>query len=142
MISVKLTIVFSFIFFCSSLSAQVQTAPEGYQFFEMPSGDSTIIMKQYFMCFLKTGPDRNHPEAEAAEIQKQHLAHLANMHTEGHSCVAGPLGSDGDIRGLVIYKTATLEKAIELANMDPAVKAGRLVVEIFPWWAMKGATLD
>lgn len=125
-----------------SLFGQVKTAPEGYQYFEMAHKDSTITMKQYFMCFLKSGETRNQSDEEAAKIQEAHLAHLAKMAEEGHSCVTGPLGGEGDIRGIVIYKTSTLEEAVKYANLDPAVKAGRLVVEVRPLWAMKGAVLD
>jgi uncharacterized protein YciI len=125
-----------------NIDAQVKTAPEGYQYFEMPAGDSTIVMKQYFLCFLKSGDIRDQGEEESAKIQEQHLAHLARMHEEGHACVAGPLGHDGDLRGIVIYKTATQEVADSLARLDPAVKAGRLKVEVYPWWAMKGAVLN
>jgi len=46
-----------------------------------------------------------------------------------------------DIRGIVICNTATAEKAKELAEQDPAVKFGRLVLEVHPWWAAKGASL-
>ena len=122
--------------------SQVKTAPEGYQYFEMPSGDSTIVMKQYFMCFLKSGPERGQSEEEAAKLQEKHMAHLSKMHIDGHACIAGPFGSDGEIRGIVIYKTSTLEMADSLARLDPAVKAGRLTVEVHPWWAMKGAILN
>ena len=126
----------------SSIFGQVKTAPEGYQYFEMQSGDSTIVMKQYFICFLKSGPERSQNETEAAEIQNQHLKHLAQLYYDGHTCVTGPFGDDGDTRGIVIFKTSTIEEAVKLANNDPAVKAGRLVVEVRPWWAMKGSVLD
>jgi uncharacterized protein YciI len=41
-------------------------------------------------------------------------------------------------RGILIFKTATMEEAKALAGNDPAVKAGRLVVEIHPWMVQKG----
>ena len=131
-----------FLLWSCQLSSQVKTAPEGYQYFEMPSGDSTIVMKQYFLCFLKSGEKRDHPDEEAAEIQRGHMAHLAKLHEDGHACIAGPMGIDGNLRGIVIYKTPTLEVADSLARLDPAVKAGRLAVEVMPWWAMKGAVLN
>lgn len=39
------------------------------------------------------------------------------------------------------YNTPTLEMADSLANLDPMVKAGRLVIEVHPWWAAKGYPL-
>ena len=46
----------------------------------------------------------------------------------------GPFGDDGDIRGATIYRVATAEEAQRLASGDPAVKAGRFIVEVHPWW--------
>ena len=121
--------------------SQVQVAEEGYKYFEMPYGDSTIIMREYFMCFLNTGPNRDHDEKEAAKIQEGHLAYLAQLYENGHTCITGPFGDEGDSRGIVIYTVANKEEAIKLANQDPAVKSGRLVVEVRPWWGMIGSTL-
>ena len=67
-----------------------------------------------------------------------HLAHLGRMYEEGYADISGPFGDDGDIRGITIYNVPTLEIADSLANLDPMVKAERLVVEIHPWWAAKG----
>jgi hypothetical protein len=38
---------------------------------------------------------------------------------------------------LCFYAT-TVEEARELANRDPAVRAGRLVVDVMTWWTEKG----
>ena len=43
------------------------------------------------------------------------------------------MGDDGDLRGIVILKVNSLEEAQALVNQDPAVKAGRLRVELHPW---------
>ena len=109
--------------------------------FEMQWRDSTIVMQKYFVVFLKAGPTRSQDEEEAAEIQKRHLAYLERLYDQGHTSMTGPFADDGDIRGIVIYNTATLEQARRLAEQDPAVKAGRLLVEVHPWWTAKGSTL-
>lgn len=98
--------------------------------FEYEAGDTTYLMQKYFICFLKSGSNRDQSEAETAEIQKQHLAHLSWLAEQNYISMAGPFGDDGQIKGITIFHTATLEKAKELAEMDPAVKAGRLVVEL------------
>ena len=98
----------------------------------------TVLMQQYFIAFLKRGPNRSQNQAEADRIQTLHLEHLGRMYNEGYADISGPFGDDGDIRGITIYNTPTLEIADSLANMDPMVKAGRLVIEIHPWWAAKG----
>lgn len=113
----------------------------GFQTFLHHSGDTTYLMKQYFMCFLKSGPKRNQNAEEAAVIQEKHLAHLAELAANRKICLAGPFADDSGIQGVVIFSTPTYEEAVTLASADPAVKAGRLVVEIHPFWAAVGAQL-
>lgn len=120
-----------------------ELAEKGFQTFEYvddKSGD-TILMQQYFIAFLKSGPTRSQTKEEADSLQKLHLAHLSSMYEEGFSDISGPFGDDGDIRGITIYNVPTQKIADSLANMDPMVKSGRLVIEIHPWWAAKGFPL-
>ncbi|GAB2761872.1 YciI family protein [Salinimicrobium soli] len=115
---------------------------EGYETFAYQEGDTTYLMQQYYIVFLKAGKNRSQDSTEAAELQKQHLAHLSRMAEEGYLSLAGPFGDDGNIRGIAVYNTPTLKMADSLANADPMVKAGRLEVEIHPWWAAKGGKLQ
>ncbi|SMG32709.1 YciI family protein [Arenibacter troitsensis] len=101
----------------------------------------TILMQQYFMAFLKSGPNRSQSKAEADSLQALHLAHLGRMYEEGYADISGPFTDNGDIRGITIYNVPTQEMADSLANMDPMVKSGRLAIEIHPWWAAKGFKL-
>lgn len=97
-------------------------------------------MVQYYMGFLKRGPawtPQSTPETQ--KIQEGHMAHIRKSAEAGKLVLAGPFGDNGDIRGILIYKTANLEEARAIANEDPAVKAGRLVLEIHPWWVEKGS---
>lgn len=121
-----------------SARGQERTEPET---FIMEQGDSTVIMQKYFVVFLKAGPSRDQSEAEAARIQEQHLAHLTQLYKDGHISLAGPFADDGDIRGVAVFNTATADRAHELASAEPAVQAGRLVVELHPWWLQKGTKL-
>ncbi|WP_029033078.1 YciI family protein [Salinimicrobium terrae] len=114
---------------------------EGYQTFLYEEEDSTYLMQQYFIVFLKSGTNRAQDSATAAVLQKQHLAHLSRMASEGYISLAGPLGDDGNIRGIAVYNIPTIEMADSLARLDPMVEAGRLEVEIHPWWAAKGSML-
>ncbi|WP_026913796.1 YciI family protein [Christiangramia portivictoriae] len=127
-------------------SADVKSIEEdlkkkGYQTFSYKEGDTTYLMQQYYMVFLKSGPERSQGSTEAAELQKKHMAHLERLATEGYTSLTGPMGDDGDLRGIVVFNTATLAEADSLANLDPMVKAGRLKVEIHPWWVAKGGKL-
>jgi uncharacterized protein YciI len=116
---------------------------KGFQVFDYydEKEQDTIIMQQYFIAFLKRGPNREQNEEEANKLQEAHLAHLGKMYELGYADISGPFGDDGDIRGITIYNVPTLQMADSLANSDPAVKAGRLVIEVHPWWAAKGFPL-
>ncbi len=99
-------------------------------------------MTTYYMVFLYRGdkwtPERT-PEVE--EIQKGHLANITRLSEEGKLILAGPFMDNKELRGIFVMKTETLEEAQELCNTDPAVIAGRLKVEIKPWYSAKGITV-
>lgn len=101
----------------------------------------TVLMQEYFMAFLKKGKNRTQPKKVADSLQRLHLDHLGKMYKLGYADVSGPFGDLGDIRGITIYNVPTIEIADSLANADPMVKAGRLEIEIHPWWAAKGHSL-
>ena len=125
-----------------SVEEQVQALKEqGYQAFSYPEGDTSYLMQQYYVVFLKAGANRSQDSLETARLMEQHLAHLNRMYQEGYSSLTGPMGDDGELRGIVVYNTPTLQEADSLANLDPMVKAGRLKVEVHPWWTAKGGKL-
>lgn len=128
----------------ASVASQIaELKAGGFQIFDYvdeKTGD-TVIMQQYFMAFLKSGPNRDQSEEEAAKLQKAHRAHLGRMYEEGYADISGPFGDDGDLRGITVYNVPTLKMADSLANLDPMMKSGRLMVEIKPWWAGKGYPL-
>ena len=88
--------------------------------------------------FLVRAPNRAPDDAHAEEIQKGHLAYMEDLHKQGKLVAAGPFLDDTASRGLVIYRVADVDEAKALAAGDPAVKAGRLVLEAHPWTTFKG----
>ena len=116
---------------------------KGFQIFDYIDEQTkdTVIMQQYFIAFLKRGPERSQDKKVTDSLQALHLGHLGKMYELGYADISGPFGDDGDIRGITIYNVPTLQMADSLANSDPAVKAGRLVIEVHPWWAAKGFPL-
>lgn len=56
----------------------------------------------------------------------------------GKLVVAGPMMDNGEVRGIFIFKAGSVDEAKALSAADPAVQSGRLVVEILPWWSIKG----
>ncbi|HEY7162008.1 MAG TPA: YciI family protein [Acidobacteriota bacterium] len=87
----------------------------------------------YYLGLLYKGPVRTQAADESAKIQTAHLQHLESLYKQGILLIAGPMGDDGDLRGIVVLKVKSLEDAQALVNQDPAVKAGRLRVELHPW---------
>ena len=79
-------------------------------------------------------------EREANALQDAHLTYLAKLHEDGDLLAAGPLLESGDheLRGLCIFQVEP-EKARELTNRDPAVRAGSFSVKIMPWIVPGGA---
>ena len=127
----------------STLKLKEALTSQGFQIFDYVDEKTkdTILMQQYFIAFLKKGPNRSQTKEEANKLQSAHLAHLGKMYDLGYADISGPFGDDGEIRGITIYNVPNIEMADSLANADPMVKAGRLVIEVHPWWAAKGFSL-
>jgi uncharacterized protein YciI len=92
------------------------------------------------MVFLKKGPNRDHDSITAAKIQEGHMDNIKKLAAEGKLIIAGPFGDNGDLRGIFIMDVPSKEEAERLCAEDPAVKAGRLVMEVKPWYGPKGLT--
>jgi uncharacterized protein YciI len=106
--------------------------------FALPPGADDYEMTTYQVAFLRKGPNwtpGDSPEHKA--LQGAHLAHIGKMAETGKLILAGPFADGGDLRGLFIFRVDSLEEARALAEQDPAVKAGRLVLEWHPWYAAK-----
>jgi uncharacterized protein len=98
-------------------------------------------MKQYVLAYLKRGPNRNQDSATAAELQKKHLENIMRMADDGKLVIAGPFMDDTEVRGLYIFDVATIEEAKALTETDPAVQAGRLTMELHPWYGSAALVL-
>ncbi|MCI0612721.1 YciI family protein [bacterium] len=112
--------MFIFIFFCGLTSG-------------IPEEQQPPQLVTYYLGLLYKGPVRTQSADESAKIQSAHLQHLESLYKQGALLIAGPMGDDGDLRGIVVLKVKSLEEAQALVNNDPAVKAGRLRVELHPW---------
>jgi len=91
-------------------------------------------MKKYILAFLKAGPARDQDSATVIQIQRAHLDNIKKMANEGKLVLAGPFLDDWDTRGIYIFNVETLEEARELTASDPAIRAGRLIMELHPWY--------
>lgn len=91
-------------------------------------------MKQYVMAFLVAGPNRSQDPEEAAGLQRAHLDNISRMAEEGKLVLAGPFMDTGRVRGIYIFNTNSLEEAENWTSTDPAIEAGRLKMELHPWY--------
>jgi uncharacterized protein YciI len=87
----------------------------------------------YYLGLLYKGDSRDQSPEESEKIQTAHLQHLESLFKKGILLIAGPMGDDGDLRGIVVLKVGSIEEAQAFVNADPAVKAGRLRHELHPW---------
>jgi uncharacterized protein YciI len=95
-------------------------------------------MTTVYIAFLRKGPLWTESHGASA-LQEAHLANIRAMWRARKLIVAGPLGDDGDLRGIFLFQVPSLEEAKALTATDPAIKEGRLVAEIHPWWVEKNA---
>jgi uncharacterized protein YciI len=95
-------------------------------------------MAAYYVGLLKRGAQRSTGDKKAdAALQAEHLASLERRWREGTLVGAGPITGSGDLRGILIITASDLERARAIAGDDPAVVAGRLTVDVHPWWGPK-----
>jgi uncharacterized protein YciI len=107
-----------------------------------PTAEPPAEFDVYELVLLRRPEERPEIDDETAELlQAQHLGHFAAMKAAGHMKVAGPLDDqpDDSWRGICIYQVGSLEEARRLAELDPAVRAGRFSVDVMSWYTAKGA---
>ena len=98
-------------------------------------GANEYGMKTYVIAMLKKGPNRDQTPEQAAEIQRAHMDNIGRMAQAGQLVLAGPfMPNDDGLQGIYIFNVDSVEKAKALTETDPAVKAGRLVMELYPWY--------
>jgi uncharacterized protein YciI len=78
-------------------------------------------------------------EAEANALQDRHLAFRADLRDQGYLVGGGPLVDQDDerLRGISVMAVDP-ETARRLSEEDPAVKAGRLAVQVMTWMVPAG----
>ena len=100
--------------------------------------EPTYTMTTYYLALLNKGPKWTAEDSPAThQLQVEHLWNIRRMLDARTFVSAGPLDGGGDRLGVAVIAAASLEEARTIAAADPAVKAGRLAVEIHPWWVAK-----
>jgi uncharacterized protein YciI len=107
-----------------------------------PHGEDLIpaAFDEHTVIFLVRPPDApTFGEAELDRLQVAHLTYLRDLRRRGLIVANGPLNEQTNerMRGMSIY-ALPLAEALELANGDPMVRAGRLAVDGARWWTGAG----
>jgi uncharacterized protein len=103
--------------------------------------NDAVDLEAFELVLLRTPENAPvYDDAELARIQAEHLAYHARLRASGQVVTNGPVRDQPDVslRGLTFYRTGSLEEARKLAEADPAVRAGRLAVEIMTWYCPPG----
>lgn len=96
--------------------------------------------KALFFVFLNTNPEREVlSEAKAEALQTAHLDNIEKLNQEGIIVAAGPFEGGG---GMFIMRASTMEEANEFLLTDPAIKAKRFILEIFPFQFWNGGLCE
>lgn len=90
-------------------------------------------MKTYVFVNLIRGKKQFSTE-ERNRLVGLHLENIGKLAESRKLLLAGPFFDNGDIRGIYIFDVDTLEKARELTETDPAVKAGVFEFEMRLWY--------
>lgn len=131
----KKLVLLSALLLTGIFAAQAQTAKVAYDsLLAKKLGADDYGMKHYVMALLKKGPNRTQDSTTAAKIQAGHMKNIERMAKEGKLVVAGPFEDDWDVRGIYIFNVSTVEEAQKLTATDPAIIAGRLVMELHPFY--------
>lgn len=78
------------------------------------------------------------PEERLKEIQAGHMDNIRAMAASGHLLLAGPMGDQGALRGIFIFRDAERSELEAMAAKDPAIQAGRLKLGLYRWMTAKG----
>jgi uncharacterized protein len=132
-------IIFLFLFgLCSNSFTQQEklsnSKPQYDSLLAKRLGADEYGMKTYVMAFLKSGPVKIQDSTQRTELQREHLKNILRLAEDGTLIVAGPFLDNQSIRGIFIFNVESVEEARKIAETDPAVKAGTLVLELHPWY--------
>jgi uncharacterized protein YciI len=109
------------------------TLPATAQSAAAPKGKA-VAEKTYYLVLLKNGTPRGQDIETVATIRAGHVAHLQQLTKEGRLTLAGRCpGAGSALGGMYILSAKDYEEARRLTEADPAVQAGSLTMEIYPW---------
>lgn len=98
---------------------------------------SVAQAQDFYIVFLNKREDKAElPEEEVKKLMDGHMANISRLAKEGKLWAAGPFDGGG---GLFIFKTSSLQDVKDWVLTDPAVRAERWNVEMFPYFPRTGS---
>ena len=105
----------------------------------MKKPSSPIKLTTAYLALLTRGSKWTPEKTPATEqLQKDHIANIIRLAEMKKLVVAGPFGDNGQLRGIFVFKVASIDEARALTETDPAVQAGRLAIDLHPWLVPEG----
>jgi uncharacterized protein YciI len=93
--------------------------------------------KPYVLLLLKAGRDPMDNE-DFQQLQMGHLQHLFGLEAEGKAHIFGPVTTEGDLKGIIIFSTASQDEASAWMQGDPLCDRGIFVYEMYDWFTIPG----
>ena len=95
-------------------------------------------MVNYTMVLLRRGPSwtSNLPPSVARTLKKQR-SYAEQLRRDGRLILESAVEGNGELRGMYLFRADTTETR-RLMAADPAIRAGRFLPEIHPWWVGYG----
>lgn len=104
-----------------------------------------MSLESFELVMLRRPPNPAEYDEETLDrIQAEHLQFHTELRERGVVVTNGPLIGPPDpmLRGLTFYRVGSVEEARRIAEQDPSVKAGRLVVDVMRWLCPAGTMVQ
>src|SRR3954451_3136542 len=101
----------AFLFLLVAAQAQVRAQQKAPEF----------NLSKFHMVMLREGPMWNGHSKDGSRHADAHFAYAKGLLNDGRAVLAGAVGGEGPLRGIVILTTESPEEAKTVAESDPAV---------------------
>lgn len=131
----KFILTLTFLLTFSTLSYGQKANPKLDTTLAKKLGGDNYGMKMYVFVVLKSGDNKTTDKKFIDSCFIGHLNNITRLAKLKQIVVSGPFGkNDSNFRGLFIMNVPSIAEANKLLENDPAIKAGLLKPELYPWY--------